>query len=64
MSIIFHESTSVFHLYNEKISYIMMVLKNGHMGQLYFGKRIHDKEDFTYLLENYCRAQPPFPEYT
>lgn len=56
MSIIFHESTSVFHLYNEKISYIMMVLKNGHMGQLYFGKRIHDKEDFTYLLENYCRA--------
>ena len=56
MSIIFHESTSVFHLYNEEISYIMMVLKNGHMGQLYFGKRIHDKEDFTYLLENYCRA--------
>lgn len=56
MSIIFHEKTSVFHLYNEEISYIMMVLKNGHMGQLYFGKRIHDKEDFSYLCENYCRA--------
>lgn len=26
------------------------------MGQLYFGKRIHDKEDFSYLCENYCRA--------
>lgn len=56
MSIIFHENTSIFHLYNEEISYIMMVLKNGHMGQLYFGKRIHDKEDFSYLCENYCRA--------
>lgn len=56
MSIIFHEKTSVFHLYNEEISYIMMVLKNGHMGQLYFGKRIHDREDFSYLCENYCRA--------
>lgn len=56
MSIIFHENTSIFHLYNEDISYIMMVLKNGHMGQLYFGKRIHDKEDFSYLCENYCRA--------
>lgn len=55
MSIIFHEKTSVFHLYNEDISYIMMVLKNGNMGQLYFGRRIHDREDFSYLFENYSR---------
>ena len=44
--IIFHKETKTFHLYNEEISYIMCVLENGHMGQLYYGKRIHDKPDF------------------
>ena len=29
----------------------MCVLPNGHIGNLYFGKRIHDREDFSYLLE-------------
>ncbi len=29
----------------------MCVLPNGHLGNLYFGKRIHDREDFSYLLE-------------
>ena len=51
MSIIFHESSKTFHLYNNEISYIMCVLPNGHIGNLYFGKRIHDREDFSYLLE-------------
>ncbi len=51
MSILFHEGTRTFHLSNDRISYIMMVLENGQLGQLYFGKRIHDKEDFTYLRE-------------
>lgn len=49
--IIFHEATKTFHLYNSHISYIMNVMENGHMGQLYYGSRIHDKEDFTYLEE-------------
>lgn len=51
MNILFHENTKTFHLYNDQISYIMCVLRNGHLGQLYYGKRIHDKEDFSYLLE-------------
>ena len=51
MSIVYHESSKIFHLYNQTISYIMMVLPNGHMGQLYYGKKIRDKEDFSYLLE-------------
>ena len=49
--IIFHEETKTFHLYNGKISYILCVLENGHLGQLYFGKRLHDKADFSYLVE-------------
>ncbi len=51
ISIKFHESTKTFHLSNDKISYIMTVLPNEQMGQLYFGKKIHDKADFSYLLE-------------
>lgn len=49
MNIIWHEKTWQFHLYNDEISYIMCVQPNGEMGQLYFGSRIHDREDFSYL---------------
>ncbi|MCR5468458.1 MAG: alpha-galactosidase [Lachnospiraceae bacterium] len=59
MSIVFHEKSKVFHLYNDKVSYIMMVLKNGHIGQLYYGAKIKDREDFTYMLELKKRAMAP-----
>lgn len=55
MSILFQKETQTFHLYNDEISYIMTVLPNGHMGQLYFGKRIHVKADYSYLLEKLHR---------
>ncbi len=51
MNIIFHEKSKTFHLFNNEISYIMTVLRNGHLGQLYCGKRIRDREDFSHLLE-------------
>lgn len=60
MNIRFHENTKTFHLYNDNISYIMCVLENGHMGQLYYGKRIHDKEDFSYLLEKMPRPMTSY----
>ena len=55
MSILFSGSTKTFHLYNQEISYIMTVLPNGHMGQLYFGKKVHHREDYSYLYETVCR---------
>ena len=58
--IIFHEETKTFHLYNDKISYLMCVLENGHMGHLYFGKKIHDKADFSYLVEKYGRPMTSY----
>lgn len=58
--IIFHKETKTFHLYNEEISYIMCVLENGHMGQLYYGKRIHDKPDFSYLIEKCSRPMTSY----
>ncbi|WP_297997405.1 glycoside hydrolase family 36 N-terminal domain-containing protein [uncultured Oscillibacter sp.] len=51
MSIAYHESTKTFHLTNGQISYIMKVLPNGALGQLYFGKAIRDRESFDHLLE-------------
>lgn len=50
-SIIFHEDSREFHLCNDKISYIMTILKNGELGQLYFGKSLRDRESFGHLLE-------------
>lgn len=58
--IIFHKETKTFHLYNEEVSYIMCVLENGHMGQLYYGKRIHDKSDFSYLIEKCSRPMTSY----
>ena len=58
--IIFHKETKTFHLYNEKISYILCVLENGHLGQLYFGKRLHDKADFSYLVEKCGRPMTSY----
>ena len=51
MRIDVHEKSGTFHLHNDELSYVMKVLPNGHLGQLYFGAPIHDREDFDYLLE-------------
>jgi alpha-galactosidase len=60
MSIIYHETSKTFHLYNDSVSYIMTILQNGHLGQLYFGKHIRDKEDFSYLLETCGRPMSSY----
>lgn len=59
MPIIYHQKGSCFHLFNEEISYIFTILKNQHLGQLYYGKRIHDREDYSYLLELMKRPMTP-----
>lgn len=56
MPILYHEETRTFHLYNRQISYLMQVMANGQMGQLYFGKRLKDKADFSYLVQTEERA--------
>ena len=54
MGIYYHEKTKEFHLYNDEISYVITILPNGQAGQLYFGRRIKDRESFSHLQE-YCR---------
>ncbi len=51
MPINFNTETKVFHLTNGKISYILQVLKNGHLGHLYFGEAIKDSQSFAHMLQ-------------
>lgn len=60
MSIFYHETSQEFHLKNESISYIMKVLKNGQIGQLYYGSVIPDKEDFGYYIETMHRPMSSY----
>lgn len=55
MSIVFHEKSGEFHLYNEHVSYIMKILRNQQIGQLYFGKRVPLRDSYGYLVENMYR---------
>lgn len=61
MSIIFHESSKEFHLYNDETSYIIKILRNGQPGHVYYGKRLNDREDFGYLVEYARRDMAPYP---
>ena len=62
MFIYVHEDNKTFHLQNDEISYVMHVLPSGQMGQLYFGKRIHDRENFDHLLEGALRSHSAYPQ--
>lgn len=55
MGIIYQKESGEFHLYNDRISYVMKILKNGQIGQLYFGKKVPQKESYGYLIENAYR---------
>ena len=57
--IVFHEESKTFHLYNNEISYVFKILENNQLGQLYYGKRIHDRRDFDHLLELFPRPMSP-----
>lgn len=56
MTITFHQKTGEFHLFNDKISYVIKILENGHIGNLYYGKRLNDRQDFSHLLEGGRRS--------
>ncbi|MCR8967770.1 alpha-galactosidase [Streptococcus zalophi] len=60
MAIIFNEKTKEFHLFNDYLSYVICILPNGHIGNLYYGKRVSEKSSYTYLLE---KRQRPLTAY-
>lgn len=56
MAIQFHEKSRIFHLYNQEISYIMKIMENGQIENLYYGKALKDRDDFSYLHEEMARS--------
>ncbi len=57
MPVIFHEKSKTFHLTNEYISYIIHIMENGQLENLYYGKAVHDHEGFDRLHEEGWRSQ-------
>lgn len=57
--IFFHENNKQFHLTNGQISYIMELMENGQLANLYYGKAIKDRESFGYLREHFERPLNP-----
>jgi alpha-galactosidase len=51
MPVFINEYNKEFHLKSKGSSYIFKVLSNGHLGQLYYGKAIRHRDDFSYLLQ-------------
>ena len=60
MSINVHQNGTLFHLTNQKISYLIQVLSDGSLGNLYFGKKVTDREDFQHLIENEYRPNTSY----
>lgn len=57
MSVVFHEQTKQFHLFNREVSYIIRIMENGQLENLYYGKALHDREDFSHFHEELMRSQ-------
>ncbi|MBQ7840781.1 MAG: alpha-galactosidase [Lachnospiraceae bacterium] len=64
MKIQFDETCGQFHLWNDKISYIMRIMENGQLEHLYFGKKVSPDRDYSYLSERGHRDMQacPIPE--
>ena len=60
MPIIYHEESKEFHIFNRDISYIIEIMENRQLGNLYYGKRIHDRESFAYMHQEGPRPHAVF----
>jgi len=60
MPISVHQKGKLFHLSNKKISYIIQVLEDDTLGNLYFGKKVTDRSDFSHLIEGEYRSNSAY----
>ncbi len=58
-----HVTDTLFHLRNDSLSYIMQILPNGYLGQLYVGPAVPLDVDYSYLLELAARPTSACPFY-
>lgn len=59
MFIKYHAENEVFHLSNNKISYVFHVLENGHLGHIYYGKTLQDHGEFDQMVKHRCTVLAP-----
>lgn len=60
MPIVYHEESKEFHIFNKEISYIIEIMENRQLGNLFYGKRIHDRESFAYMHQEEPRPHAVF----
>lgn len=53
----YHDSKKIFHLFNREVSYLIRIMENGQLENLYYGKAIHDREDFSHFHQEEMRSQ-------
>lgn len=53
LEIIFNKDTKEFHLFNDNISYIMKLLRTEQPAQLYFGKKIKHRDNFSHMFQRW-----------
>jgi len=51
-------SDKIFHLHNDKVSYLFYVMENKQLGHLYYGKNLGniDEDDISYLLQHNSKS--------
>ena len=56
MPIIYHDKSKEFHLFNKEVSYIIEIMEDNQLGNLYYGKKVKDRESFSHLHEEQRRS--------
>ncbi|MDO5135761.1 MAG: alpha-galactosidase [Eubacteriales bacterium] len=57
MAVIYHKNENIFHICNKELSYIIRIMENGQLENLYYGKRIGDREGLGLFHEEEMRSQ-------
>lgn len=62
MPVLMNKDLLQFHLQGQNVSYIFHVMENGQLGQLYFGKKLRDRADFSHLSKRETRVASSYIE--
>ena len=61
---IYTNSNNVFHLQTKKTSYIFRALPTGQLESMYYGRKIRNADDFTFLYDKHASGYSNATNYT